>query len=120
MSFSVEPGALERAASRVNDASIDAQAAKAYILKHTDMPWYGQGLLNEAWPAHQKLIDEMNKRLGHLVQLLEQSRDALQRTAYFYRHTDARSAGRLDATYPAVDRGEDTMAGERPPKRYFP
>ncbi|MCZ7439988.1 hypothetical protein O7598_26545 [Micromonospora sp. WMMC241] len=120
MSFSVKPGALERAASRISDASTDARAAKAYIAKHTDMPWYGQGLLNEAWPAHQRLVDEMNKRLGHLVELLEQSRDALHRTANHYRHTDARSAGRLDAAYPSVDRGEDTMAGEKPPTRYFP
>ncbi|MER7416483.1 type VII secretion target [Micromonospora peucetia] len=113
MSFSVEPSALDRAASRMTEASADAQAAKAYISKHADMPWHGQGLLNEAWPAHQKLVDEMTSRLTHLVQLLDKSRDALQRTADYYRHTDARSAGRLDATYPAVDRGEDEMSGER-------
>ncbi|MFG3703581.1 WXG100 family type VII secretion target [Micromonospora sp. NPDC047670] len=120
MSFSVEPGALERAAGRMTDASVDAQAAKAYITKHTDMPWYGQGLLNEAWPAHQKLVDEMTKRLNHLVELLDKSRDALQHTADYYRRTDSRSAGRLDATYPAVDRGEDTMSGERTGARSYP
>ncbi|WP_147252601.1 hypothetical protein [Micromonospora endolithica] len=73
MSFFVEPSALDRAASRMTEASADAQAAKAYITKHTDMPWHGQGLLNEAWPAHQKLVDEMTRRLTHLVQLLNTS-----------------------------------------------
>ncbi|MGW3606688.1 WXG100 family type VII secretion target [Micromonospora sp. NPDC005161] len=104
MSFSVDPSALERAVSRLNDAALDAQTAKAYTLKHTDLPWHGQGLLNEAWPAHQKLVDEMNKRLTHLMELLGKSRDALQETADYYRRTDTGSAARLDATYPTVDR----------------
>ncbi|MEU6074227.1 hypothetical protein [Micromonospora sp. NPDC047074] len=119
MSFSVEPGALDRAASRMTEAGADAQAAKAYLTRHTDMPWHGQGLLNEAWPAHQKLVDEMAERLTHLAQLLDRSREALQHTADYYRQTDARSAGRLDATYPAVDRGEDAMSGERPRTRTY-
>lgn len=114
MSFSVEPTALEAAASRLNDASLDAQTAKAYIVKHTDMSWHSQGLLNEAWPAHQKLVDEMNKRLTHLVQLLDESRDALQETAGYYRRTDTGSAARLDATYPAIDRSGYELPRGRP------
>ncbi|GAB3169138.1 uncharacterized protein YukE [Micromonospora palomenae] len=114
MSFFVEPGALERAASRLNDASLDAQTARAYILKHTDMPWHGQGLLNEAWPAHQKLVDEMNQRLTHLMELLDKSRDALQDTAEHYRHTDTGSAAWLDATYPTADRSGYELPSGRP------
>ncbi|MEW2383651.1 hypothetical protein AB0873_16395 [Micromonospora sp. NPDC047707] len=114
MSFSVEPSALERAASRLTEASLDAQAAKAYTLKHTDMPVQGQGLLSEVWPAHQLLLDAMNKRLAHLVELLEKSRDALQGTADYYRYTDAGNAARLDATYPTVDRSGYEVPGGRP------
>lgn len=104
MSFFVEPGALDRAASLINDASNDAQTAKAYMLRHTDMQFDSQGLLNKAWQAHGHLVDEMTKRLTHLVDLLNKSRDALQGTANYYRHTDTGNAARLDATYPTVDR----------------
>jgi uncharacterized protein YukE len=114
MSFFVEPRALERAASRLNDTSLDAQAAKAYILKHTDMPVQSQGLLSEFWPAHQSLVDAMDKRLTHLVKLLEESRDALHGTANHYRRTDSRSAARLDATHPTVDRSGYELPGGRP------
>ncbi|MET8256472.1 WXG100 family type VII secretion target [Micromonospora sp. NPDC005205] len=114
MSFSVEPGALERAASLINDASNDAQTARAYMLKHTDMQFDNQGLLNKAWQAHGNLVDEMTKRLTHLVDLLQKSRNALQATANYYRHTDTGNAARLDATYPSVDRSGYELPGGRP------
>ncbi|MEV4481781.1 WXG100 family type VII secretion target [Micromonospora coxensis] len=114
MSFSVEPDALKRAAARLNDASLDAQAAKAYMLKHTEMSWDSQGLLNKAWQSHAHLVDEMTKRLTHLVELLGKSRDALEGTADYYRRTDTRSAARLDARYPTVDRSGYEMPGGRP------
>ncbi|SCE76148.1 hypothetical protein [Micromonospora chokoriensis] len=114
MSFFVEPAALERGADQLNEAHLDAQAARAYILKHTDMPWDDQGLLNEAWPAHRKLVDEMTKRLTHLIELLGKSRDALQATADQYRRTDSRSAARLDATYPTADRNGYELPSGRP------
>ncbi|WP_433263020.1 hypothetical protein ACQPWR_24840 [Micromonospora vinacea] len=104
MSFFVEPSALERGATRLNEATLDAQTAKEYILKHTDLAWHEQGLLNEAWPAHQKLVDEMDKRLAHLTDLLDKSREALQETASYYRRTDTGNAARLDETYPSTDR----------------
>lgn len=114
MSFSVEPDALQSAATRIADASLDAQEAKAYIVKHTDMPVQSQGLLSEWWPAHERLVDAMDKRLTHLVELLNKSRDALDGTAQHYRRTDTGSAARLDATYPTVDRSGHEMPGGRP------
>jgi hypothetical protein len=45
VSFSVEPDALKHAAARLNDASLNAQTVKAYMLKHTDMPWAAKGYL---------------------------------------------------------------------------
>ncbi|MGC4829857.1 hypothetical protein [Micromonospora arida] len=114
MSFSVEPSALERAASRLNDAVLDAQTAKEYILKHTDMVWHGQGLLNEVWPDHQRLINGLDKRLAHLMELLGKSRDALQETAGYYRRTDSGNAAQLDASFPTTDRtGYELPRGHR-------
>ncbi|MEV4754468.1 type VII secretion target [Micromonospora sp. NPDC049559] len=120
MSFSVEPGALERAAAQLKLAGTDVQAAMAYISKHTEMNWYDQGLLNKAYPAHRELVDEMTRRLTHLKDLLEQSEEALQRTATHYRNTDAGNARRLDATYPYVARGDEELADDRPSPTDYP
>jgi hypothetical protein len=120
MSFYVEPGALERAAGQLTEAAADARAARAYISQHTDLKWHDQGIMNELWPDHDALVKAMNERLAHLSALLEQSRDALRRTAAYYQHTDARSAGRLDASYPDVPRGDEEMADDRPPPEDYP
>jgi uncharacterized protein YukE len=118
VSFSVEPGALEQGSVRLGDAAADVQTAATYIRKHTELGFGTEGIINRAWGAHEELVSQMHTRLTHLTDVLEKSQAALKRTAEYYRATDDRSASRLDATYPEATRSEDTMAGERPERRY--
>lgn len=114
MTFFVDPSIVERAARDIKNANDDAQEAKAYIVKHTDMPVQEQGLLSEFWPAHERLVNAMNDRLTRLVEVLRQSGDGLQSIATHYRQTDLDNAARLDATYPAVDRSAFEATDGRP------
>lgn len=114
MTFTVDPRALRQYGKHLSEAAEDARVARAYIITQGDLSVHESGLLtgylsfdslaNRLHPAHQTFSNEIASTLTYLCDLLDGCEIALKTTAAWYEETDRRSASRLDATYPRVNR----------------
>lgn len=105
MSFDVEPQALRTFARHAAECAVDAADGNTYLLRHGDFSFREQGtLMTILMSSHSALMGELQHRLAHLQELLEQAELALRDSARHYEDTDLDSAAQVDATYPSVDR----------------
>jgi uncharacterized protein YukE len=104
MVFRVYPPALRAAAAALYGDAEAAQVAKRYAAAHGDMDWHAEGAMLTIIGAHQDFVARLDKRLGHLVDLLAATGAELVDSASYYQHTDRAAAATIDATYPAVAR----------------
>lgn len=105
MSFDVEPQALRTFGRHLAECAVDVADGKTYLLRHGDFTFREQGtLMTILMSSHGALMDELQHRLAHLQDLLEQSDLAMRDSARHYEETDLDSAAQVDATYPSVDR----------------
>ncbi|WP_155373751.1 type VII secretion target [Catellatospora vulcania] len=104
MAFRVEPEAVRTAAGKYEDSGEHLAAAADYHGRYVDFGLLGTGFIvamNDDHHAFQRLLSD---RLANAVQALTGSARELTMAAQAYTATDAATAGKLDATYPAVER----------------
>jgi hypothetical protein len=105
MAFDVRPEDLEGFGRQVDRAAQDVQQAREYVDKHAGMGLFtDQGLILWMTGLHTQAGDSVRAVLTRLDRLLTASARELDRSAAYYRATDAEQASRLDSTYPSSKR----------------
>lgn len=104
MSFTVDPAALRRYASRLDEVERVAEDAKRYVEAHGNFGFHETGIIGFAAPGHRHLMASLQDLLGHLRELGVESQKGLRDAAEEYQRSDEESAARTDAAYPEVPR----------------
>jgi hypothetical protein len=100
----VDPATLKSFGRQLAEEANVARAGGSYVGRHGSLSLHQQGLAGLIQPAHERFVNEIVSTLTYLGALLERCEDALKAAASWYEETDRRSATRLDATYPMVNR----------------
>jgi hypothetical protein len=102
MTFEVEPPVLRVYAQELASSRRAAEIAKGYINSLGSLSFHQRGLIGYLSPGHHDLMGQLNRMLGHLIALTDESDHALKQLAGEYEKTDRRAAAQLDATYPTI------------------
>ena len=101
MGFHAVPHGIRAYGESLRQHSEDVDAARRYYNRNSAISWADAGLLQLIHSAHDSTVTEVNVALDRLRPLCLTSAEELGRTADRYASTDADSARRLDAAYPA-------------------
>lgn len=112
--FRVEPQAIRDFSQHLTRCKEDAVDGIAYLNRNGNLSWDQVGATNFLFGlkgSHERVMAELNERLTHLKDVLEQSAAELENTAIYYEETDIETAEQLDQGLPDPGR---TRPGEEP------
>ncbi|WP_433179976.1 hypothetical protein [Actinoallomurus sp. CA-150999] len=99
--LSVRPADLEHYGALVSRVGVAAKKAQSYVDEHgADFGGASGRIWSIVSRSHDGAISAVNKMLGHLEEIANESNGGLKHAANYYRTTEHATAAKIDATYP--------------------